>query len=106
MADRGIANELNSSINNQVRDLRRQLNQISKTLADNGIDFDELAGEADHFMKGARKNARRASKQFLREADVLTHAAQKAPAATSTALVAAAVVGFGLALLVHLARED
>ncbi|WP_332718792.1 hypothetical protein [Pelagibacterium mangrovi] len=102
----GIANGLNSSLHSQMRDLRSQLAHISKTLADNGIDFDDLAGEAEDFMHGARKNARRAVRQVRRDADVIAHAAQKAPAATGTVLVVAAAVGFGLGFLYHLAQRD
>lgn len=104
MAD--LTNGLNSSIHSQMRDLRRQLASISKTLADHGIDFDDIAEEAEDFMHGARKNARRAARQVRKDADVIARAAQKAPAATGTVLVVAAAVGFGLGFLYHLAQRD
>lgn len=106
MADHGFANGLNSSIHSQVRDLRRQLAHISKSLADHGIDFEDLADEAEDFMHGARKNARRAARQVRRDADVITRAIQKAPAGTGGVLVVAAAVGFGLGYLYHLARHE
>ncbi len=106
MAELGFPKGLNSSLHSQVRDLRRQLAQVSKALADHGIDFEVLADEAEDFMHGARKNARRAARQVRRDADVIAHAAQKAPAATVTVLVVAAAVGFGLGFLYHLAQRD
>lgn len=106
MADHGLANGLNSSINVQVRDLRRQLAHISKSLADRGIDFEDIGHEAEDFMGGARKNARRAARQVRRDTDVITRAAQKAPAATGGVLVIAAAVGFGLGYLYHLAQRE
>lgn len=106
MADHGLANGLNSSIHSQVRDLRRQLAHLSKSLADHGIDFDDIAEEAEDFVHGARKNARRAARQVKRDADVITRAMQKAPAATGGVLVVAAAVGFGLGYLYHLATRE
>ena len=105
MADHGFANGLNSSIHKQVRDLRRQLADISKNLADHGLDFDDIAEEAENFMHGARKNARRAARHVRHDADVLARAAQNAPAATGGVLVVAAAVGFGLGYLYHLATR-
>ena len=105
MADHGIANGLNSSIHAQVRDLRRQLAHISKNLSEHGIDFEDLAGEADDLMDGARKNVRRAARHVRHDADVLTHAMQKAPAITGGVLVVAAAVGFGLGYLYHLTQR-
>lgn len=106
MAQFGFANELNKSLDHQIRDLRKQLSGISRSLADHGIDLDELAGDADHLWRGARKNARKAAKQARREVDVLTHAVEKAPAGAGTVLAVAALVGFGLGYLVHLAQRD
>lgn len=105
MADHGFANGLNSSIHAQVRDLRRQLSHISKNLADHGIDFEDLADDAEDFMAGARKNARRAVRNVRHDADVITSAMQKAPAGTGGVLVIAAAVGFGLGYLYHLAQR-
>ena len=106
MAELGFPQGLNSSLHHQVRDLRRQLAHMSKALADRGIDFEDLADEAEDFMHGARKNARRAARQVRKDADVIARAAQKAPAATGTVLVVAAAVGFGLGFLYHFAQRD
>lgn len=106
MADLGFANGLNKSLDHQLRDLRKQISHISKTLSDHGLDFDDIADEADHFMRGARKNAKRARKQFNRDADVLARAVEKAPAGAGTVLVVAAAVGFGMGYLFHIATRD
>lgn len=106
MADFSFSNGLNKSLDHQVRDLRKQLSHISKTLADHGVDFEDIADDAGDLVRGARKNAKRAAKHARREADVLTHAVQKAPAAASTVLVVAAAVGFGLGLLYNLVERD
>ncbi|SDG91609.1 hypothetical protein [Pelagibacterium luteolum] len=105
MADFSFANGINKNLDHQVRDLRKQLQSISKTLADNGIDFDELSDEAEDLWRGARKNARRASKQVQRDIEIINKAAHKAPAATGTVLAVAAIVGFGLGYLYHISQR-
>lgn len=101
-----LSDGLNKTLDSQLRDLRKQVSHISKSLADHGIDFEDLADDAEDLMHGARKNARRAARHVKRDADVIGHAAQKAPAAAGTVLALAAIVGFGLGYLYNIAQRD
>ena len=103
MADFSLTNGLEKPVKSQIRELRRQLDSISRSLSDHGLD---LADEAGDFIHGARKNARRASKQARKEIDVLSHAVHKAPASAGAVLVVAAAVGFGLGYLLHIAQDN
>lgn len=103
MADFSLTNGLEKPVKSQIRELRRQLDSISKSLSDHGLD---LADEAGDFIHGARKNARRASKQARKEIDVLSRAVHKAPASAGAVLVVAAAVGFGLGYLLHIAQDS
>ncbi|MEQ8445750.1 MAG: hypothetical protein RIB57_07685 [Pelagibacterium sp.] len=105
MANLSLTNGMEKPIKSQLRELRQQLNSISKNLADHGLDFDELADGADDFVHGARKNARRTMRHARKDIDVLSRAAHKAPASAGAVLVVAAAVGFGLGYLLHIAQD-
>lgn len=106
MADFSLTNGLEKPVKSQIRELRRQLDSISKNLADHGLDLDDLADDAGDFIKGARKNARRATRQAQKDIDVLSRAMHKAPASAGAVLVVAAAVGFGLGYLLHIAQDN
>ncbi|RDE08926.1 hypothetical protein [Pelagibacterium lacus] len=105
MADFGITDGIGKSLDHQVRDLRKQIDQVSKSLARHGVDFNDLADDAEDLWRGARKNAHRAAKHMRHDADVLGRAMEKAPAGVGTVLTVAALVGFGLGYLVHISQR-
>ncbi|WP_417579877.1 hypothetical protein [Pelagibacterium sp.] len=106
MANFSLSNGVEKPVKSQLRELRHQLNSISKSLADHGLDFEDLADEAEDFVHGARKNARRAAKHARKDIDVLSRAAHKAPASAGAVLIVAAAVGFGLGYLLHIAQDN
>lgn len=106
MVDFHLRKDSNSPIHHQVDEMRRQLRHISKSLSDHGIDFDDMAHDAEKFMRTTRKSAKRAARHVTHDADILTRAAQRAPAGAGTVLAVAAIVGFGIGYLFHLAQND
>jgi ElaB/YqjD/DUF883 family membrane-anchored ribosome-binding protein len=105
MANFSLTNGVEKPIKSQLRELRQQLSSISKSLADHGMNFDDLTDDAEDFVHGARKNVRRAARHARKDMDVISRAAHKAPASAGAVLIVAAAVGFGLGYLLHIAQD-
>lgn len=106
MADHSIQKDVHDALDKQVRELRNQLAHINKSLAKQGFDIEDVRDEAGHLMHGAAKNFGRAAHQVQKEASVVSKAARKAPATTSTILTVAGLIGFGLGYLVSQSQTE
>lgn len=106
MADSRLDDTIEKAFEQQIKDLRAQITQISKSLSDNGFDIDSVKGDAQDRLHGAAKTAQRAVRHAQDEASAVVDVAKKAPAATGTVLSLTGAIGFGLGYLFCLSQLD
>lgn len=94
MAQDNFADEAREAIENQIGELRAQMQSLTKSLKDNGFDLDHLRDEASDMVSGATKNLRKATEYAQDEAKAVARVARKNPAGVSTALTLAVGLGF------------
>lgn len=106
MADDRLQDNIEQAFEKQIGELRAQIDQITKSLSDNGFDLESLKDDAEDVLHGAAKTAQRAVRHAQEEATAMVNVAREAPTATGTVLTLAGAIGFGLGYLFCLSQVD
>lgn len=96
MADNRNIDDVLSAFERQITDLRKETSRLADSLAEHGLDMDDLRDRGRAAYSGAARGVRRAARYARKEGGVAVGAMREHPGTTTSALAAAGLVGLAL----------
>ena len=107
MADPLNPEEIQKALEKQIADLRKEMSEISKTLAERGADlYDGARGRASEALDEASQRASGAMRQLRTTGATVSELARENPATATAIVVLSGLVGFLLGLVVGSATAE